>query len=123
MQQENLKTYIKTYLKTGFIQSFQFPADALIPFDKNPDASFWLCVNYWGLNNITIKNRNLPPFMGKALDQLSRVKQFTQFDLASVYHWMRIKKGNKWKTTFKTWYNYFKYQVMPFGLFNALASF
>ena len=36
---------------------------------------------------------------------------------------MRIKEGNEWKTAFKTWYCHFKYQVMSFGLSNALASF
>ena len=36
---------------------------------------------------------------------------------------MRIKKGNEWKTAFQTWYGHFKYQVMPFGLSNAPASF
>ena len=36
---------------------------------------------------------------------------------------MRIKKSNKWKTVFQTQYNYLKYQVMPFGLSNAPASF
>ena len=36
---------------------------------------------------------------------------------------MKICKENKWKMVFRTRYNYFKYQVMPFGLFNALATF
>ena len=36
---------------------------------------------------------------------------------------MRIRKGDKWKTAFKTRYGHFEYQVMPFGLTNALASF
>ena len=36
---------------------------------------------------------------------------------------MRIKEGNEWKTAFRTWYGHFKYQVMPFGLSNAPASF
>ena len=36
---------------------------------------------------------------------------------------MPIREGNKWKTAFKTWYGYFKYQVISFGLSNALASF
>ena len=36
---------------------------------------------------------------------------------------MRIKKGKKWKLVFQTQYSYFKYQVIPFGLFNALTSF
>ena len=36
---------------------------------------------------------------------------------------MRIWKGDEWKTVFKTRYGHFKYQVMFFGLSNALASF
>ena len=36
---------------------------------------------------------------------------------------MRIKEGDKCKTAFRTKYGHFKYQVMPFGLSNAPASF
>ena len=43
---ETLKTYIKTHFKTRFIQSFKSPAGALILFDKKPDSSPWLCVDY-----------------------------------------------------------------------------
>ena len=53
---ETLKTYIKTHLKTGFIQPSKSSADAPILFDKKPDGSFWLYVNYRGFNNLTIKN-------------------------------------------------------------------
>ena len=120
---ETLKTYITTHIKTGFIWTSKSSAGALILFDKKPDNSFWLCVNYWDLNNLTIKNQYPLPLIGKALDQLGRAKQFTQLDLTIAYHQMQIKEGDKWKTAFKTWYGYFEYQVMPFKLFNALASF
>ena len=63
------------------------------------------------------------PFISEALDRLDGAKQFTQLTLTSAYHQMRIWEGNKWKTAFKTWYGYFKYWVMPFGLFNAPARF
>ena len=36
---------------------------------------------------------------------------------------MRIKEGDKKKTAFRIRYGQFKYQVIPFGLSNALASF
>ena len=120
---ENLKTYIKTYLKTGFIQLFKSPAGAPILFNKKPDGSLWLCVNYWGFNNLTIKNWYPLPLIGKALNWLGRAKQFIQLDLTSGYHQMRIKEGNEWKTAFKTWYSHFEYQVMLFGLSNAPTSF
>ena len=36
---------------------------------------------------------------------------------------MRIRKGDEWKTAFRTRYGHFDYQVMLFGLTNAPASF
>ena len=43
---ETLKTYIKTHLKIGFIQLSKFFAGALILFDKKPDNSLQLCMDY-----------------------------------------------------------------------------
>ena len=120
---ETLKTYIKTHLKTGFIRPSKSPAGALIFFDKKPDGSLHLCVDYWGLNNLTIKNRYPLPLIGESLDRIGRAKKFTQLDLTSAYHRMRIKEGDEWKTAFRTRYGHFEYQVMPFGLSNAPASF
>ena len=70
-----------------------------------------------------IKNRYPLPLIGESLDRLGRAKQFIQLDLTSAYHRMRIRKGDKWKTTFRTRYGHFEYQVMPFGLTNTPASF
>ena len=56
---ETLKIYIETHLKTGFIWPFKSPAGALILFDEKLDGSVCLCINYWGLNNLTIKNQYL----------------------------------------------------------------
>ena len=102
MELETLKIYIETYLKTGFIQSFRSISGAPILFDKKSDGSFWWYVNYWAFNNLMIKNQYLVLLIGKGLDWLGRPKRFTQLDLISAYHQMRIKEGNKWKTAFKT---------------------
>ena len=123
MKLETLKTYIKTHLKIGFIRPSKSPAGALILFNKKPDGSLCLCVDYQGLNNLTIKNRYLLPLIGELLDRLDRAKRFTQLDLTSAYYQMRIKEGNEWKTAFQIRYGHFEYQMMPFGLSNASASF
>ena len=65
---ETLKIYIKTHLKTSFIQPSKSPAGALILFNKKLDSSLWLCVNYWGLNNLTIKTQYPLLLIGEALD-------------------------------------------------------
>ena len=95
MKLETLKTYIKTYLKTRFIRPFKSPAGGLILFDKKSDSSLRLCIDYWGLNNLTIKNRYLLPLIGESLDRLGRAKRFTQLDLTSAYHQMRIKESDE----------------------------
>ena len=92
---ETLKTYIKTHLANGFISSSKSPAGVSILFEKKPDGSLCLCVNYQGLNNITIKNQYLLLLVNESLDRLGRAKPFTQLDLTSAYHRMRIKEGDK----------------------------
>ena len=84
MELETLKTYIKTHLKTGFIWPSKFFIGTPILFDKNPDGSFRLCVDYQDLNNFTIKNRYLLPLIRESLDWLSQAKGFTQLDLTNA---------------------------------------
>ena len=87
---KTLKTYIETNLINGFIWPSISPTGIPILFNRKPNKSFCLCVNYWGLNNILIKNRYPLPLIGKSLDWLGRAKRFTQLDFTNAYHRMRI---------------------------------
>jgi len=82
-----------------------------------------LCVDFRGLNAVTIKNRYPLLLISGMLDRLSYAKRFTKLDLRDVYHRMRIKEGDEWKTAFRTRYGHYEYMVMPFGLSNAPATF
>ena len=77
MELETLKTYIKTYFKTGFIQPSKSPAGTSILFDKKLDGSLHLYIDYWGLNNLIIKNRYPLSLIGKSFNQLGWAKRFT----------------------------------------------
>ena len=87
---EILKTYINTNLANGFICPSKSLAGAPILFDKKPDRNFRLCIDYWDLNNITIKNWYLLLLVGESLNYLGRAKWFTQLDLTNTYHQIRI---------------------------------
>ena len=95
MELEILKIYIKTNIANGFIKPSKSLVGAPIFFDKKPDGSLQLCVDYWAFNKLTIKNKYLLPLVRKFLDWLGQVWQFTQLELTSAYYRIRIQKGNK----------------------------
>ena len=82
-----------------------------------------MCVDYRGLNKLTVKNPYLLPLISNLLLQLRQATIYTKIDLRGAYNLVRINKGNKWKTTFQTRYGHFKYNVMPFGLINVPVVF
>jgi hypothetical protein len=82
-----------------------------------------LCVNYRGLNKVTVKNRYLILLVSEMLDRLSKAKIYSKLNLRDTYYRLRIREGDEWKTAFKTRYSYYKYNVMPFRLTNALVLF
>ena len=92
---ETLKTYIETNLANGFIRPSKSPAGAPILFNRKPDGSLRLYVDYWGLNNITIKNRYPLPLIGESLNRLGQARRFTQLDLTNAYYRMRIRESDK----------------------------
>ena len=65
---ETLKTYIKINLANDFIRPSKSPAGVSILFVGKPDGSLRLCVDYQGLNNLTIKNQYLLPLIDKSLN-------------------------------------------------------
>ena len=50
-------------------------------FAKKADGTLRLCVDYRGLNKITIKNRYPLPLIGELLERISKAKYFTKFDV------------------------------------------
>jgi hypothetical protein len=118
-----LRDYHDENLAKNFIRHSKSPVGAPILFVKKKDGSLRMCVDYRGLNKVTIKNRYPLPLISRLLDQLGQAKIHTKIDLRGMYNLVRIKEGDKWKTTFRTRYGQFEHIVMSFGLTNALAIF
>ncbi|SOV04549.1 uncharacterized protein UDID_17124 [Ustilago sp. UG-2017a] len=120
---KTLREYLEENLAKGFISPSDSPAASPILFVKKKDGSLHLCVDYRGLNRITIRNRYPLPLIDELLDRLCEARFFTRIDLRGAYNLLRIAKGDEWKTAFRTRYGLFQYNVMPFGLTNTPASF
>ena len=65
---KTLKTYININLANGLIKASKSSVGVLILFVEKPNCTICLCVNYQGLNNLTIKNWYLLSLLGKFLD-------------------------------------------------------
>ena len=118
-----LREYLEDATEKGWIRRSTSPAGAPVLFVPKKDGGLRLCVDYRGLNNVTIKNRHPLPLISETLDRLGGANIFTKLDLKDAYHRIRIKQGDEWKTAFRTRYGHFEYMVMPFGLANAPATF
>ena len=118
-----LRRYLDENLSKGFIRASRSQAAAPVLFVKKPGGGLRFCVNYRGLNAITVKNRYPLPLISETLNRLSRAKIFTKLDIISAFNRLRIKEGDEALTAFRTRFGLFEYLVMPFGLCNGPASF
>ena len=85
-------------LVSGKIVRSTLPAAAPILFVSKPDGTLRLCIDYRGLNKITIKNRYPLPLMNELWDRLGKARYFTKLDLKNGFYPLRIAKGDEWKT-------------------------
>ncbi|KIO15013.1 hypothetical protein M404DRAFT_78252, partial [Pisolithus tinctorius Marx 270] len=118
-----LQAFIDENLTTGFIRPTSSPYAAPVLFIKKKDGSLRLCVDFWGLNKLTKKDRYPLPLISDLLDSPSHAKIYTKIDLRHAYHLVRIAPRDEWKTAFRTRYGSYEWLVMPFGLTNAPAAF
>ncbi|KAK3518695.1 hypothetical protein QTP70_008578 [Hemibagrus guttatus] len=118
-----MEEYIETALAAGHIQPSTSPAVAGFFFVGKKDGGLRPCIDYWGLNAITVPYPYPLPLVPAALEQLRGARLFTKLDLRSTYNLVRIRKGDEWKTAFHTTHGHYEYRVMPFGLTNAPAVF
>ena len=124
LELQTLREWIKEMEKTGKIKRSTSPAGSPILFVPKPNGrGLRLCVDYRGLNAVTIPNRYPLPLMQELQDRVQGAKWFTKMDLKNGFNLIRIREGDEWKTAFRTRYGLYEFQVMPFGLTNAPSTF
>lgn len=92
-------------------------------FQKKKDGTLRLCIDYHGLNQVTVKNKYPIPRVDKLLDRLDGSKVFMKIDRRSGYYQIRVKESDIPKTTFSMRYGHYEFTVMSFGLTNTPTTF
>jgi len=110
-------------LAEGKILHSKSPAEAPILFVPKSDGGLRLCIDYRQLNQLTILNKYPLPLMTELRERVAGPTIFTKLDLEDGYNLIRIKKGDEWKTAFRTRYRHYEYKIMQFDLVNAPATF
>ena len=121
---EELRKWLKKMTDMRAVRPSKSSCSSPMQFvPKNHGSGLRLCIDYRGINKITIPNRYPLPNMDKLKERIRGSQWFMKIDLKNGYHLIRIKKGDKWKTAFRCRYGLYEYTLMPFGLVNTTATF
>ena len=90
---------------------------------RKNDGTCRFCVDYRKVNFITRKDAYPLPHVDDILDALTGSKVFSTLDLISSYWQVEVASQDHSKTAFCTTEGLLEFNVMPFGLCNAPATF
>jgi hypothetical protein len=90
---------------------------------QKPDGSNRICIDFRKLNKVTIFDPEPMPQMHEIFSDLAGSEFFSKFDFCKGYWQVPMSEEHKDLTTFVTHRGLFRFNVMPFGLVNAPATF
>jgi hypothetical protein len=120
---DELKKQLQEYLDTGRLQPSESPWGTNVIFAKKKDGSLRFCVDYRGLNDLTVRNSYPLPHMEDLFDRLQSAAWFSKIDLRTGFYQIALPDEAREMTAFRTRYGHFEWTVLPMGLTNAPATF
>jgi hypothetical protein len=122
--EETIRKELEKLLKVGiiFLVKYSEWVSNLVLVRKTT-GQIRLCIDFHALNWASIKDHFPLPNMEMILHQVVGSQMMSLLDGFSSYNQIKVKREDKYKTTFTTRWGTFSYERMPFVLSNAGATF
>ena len=121
---DEVKRHIQDMLEADVIRESVSPFASPVVLVRKKDGKLRFCVDYRKLNSRTIKDSHPLPRIDETLDSLAGAKYFSSLDLKAGYWQVEVAEADKAKTAFTAGpLGFYEFNVMPFGLVNAPATF
>jgi len=122
-KREEVQNFVEDQLRKGYIRPSKSPQTSPVFFVGKKDGSKWMVMDYYNLNDQTVKNNYPLPLITELIDNMGSKKVFTKMDLRWGFNNVRIKEGDEWKGAFTMHIEFFEPTVMFFGMTNLPATF
>ena len=122
--QQIIQTEVDNLLGAGFIKEVKYPEWlANVTVVPKKGGKWCVCVDYTDLNEACLKNSFPFPRIDQIVDATVEHEILSFLDTFFEYHQIPMHSPNAQKTTFITPHWLYCYDVMPFGLKNARATY
>lgn len=114
---------VKSMLSANLIEKSNSAYGAPIVVVQKKDKSIRICIDYRGLNDITVFDPQPMPKIDDIFNKLGQAKFISKIDCTKGYWQIPLEQKAKEKSAFVTPFGHYQFNVMPFGMVNSGATF